>query len=98
MRQLVGPCEGPSIRHQCELLEIWRSGWYYEATPESAENLALMLRLDQLHMDHPVYGSRRLRKLLDREGWSLNRKRVARLMGLMGIEAIYPCRRGSCFV
>lgn len=95
MRQLIGPCQGPSIRHQCELLSVWRSGWYYEPAPESAENLGLMRRLDQLHLEHPVYGSRRLGVLLDREGWSVNRKRVVRLMGLMGIEALYPRRRGS---
>jgi len=54
-----------------------------------------MRRLDQLHLEHPVYGSRRLGVLLDREGWSVNRKRVVRLMGLMGIEALYPRRSGS---
>jgi putative transposase len=54
-----------------------------------------MRYLDQRHLEHPVYGSRRLGVLLDREGWSVNRKRVVRLMGLMGIEALYPRRRGS---
>ena len=53
-----------------------------------------MRRLDQLHLDHPVYGSRRLTQLLRREGQEINRKRVVRLLRLMGLEAIYP--KGSC--
>lgn len=51
-----------------------------------------MRRLDQLHLEHPVYGSRRLLVLLEREGICVNRKRVVRLLGRMGIEAIYPRR------
>ena len=69
------------------------SGYYYQPCPETEENLHLMLCLDQLHLEHPVYGSRRLVQLLHREGWKANRKRVMRLMGVMGIEAIYPRRR-----
>lgn len=49
-----------------------------------------MRRLDELHLEHPVYGSRRLRELLRREGQLVNRKRVSRLLQIMGIEAIYP--------
>ncbi|MCW5554986.1 MAG: IS3 family transposase [Verrucomicrobiae bacterium] len=60
--------------------------------PESAENLALMRRLDELHLERPVYGSRRLTALLQREGLGVNRKRVQRLLRLMGVEAIYPKR------
>lgn len=71
---------------------ISRSGFYYEPVAESAENLALMRRLDELHMDHPVYGSRRLTVLLQREGREVNRKRVMRLLQLMGVEALYPKR------
>jgi len=77
------------------LVGISRSGFYYEPVPESEENLALMRRLDELHLDHPVYGSRRLRALLQREGRWVNRKRVARLLELMGVEAIYPKRNLS---
>jgi putative transposase len=51
-----------------------------------------MRRLDELHMDYPVYGSRRLRVMLEREGLLVNRKRVARLLQIMGVEAIYPKR------
>lgn len=51
-----------------------------------------MRRLDELHLEHPVYGSRRLTVMLRREGKAVNRKRVSRLLGLMGMEAIYPRR------
>jgi putative transposase len=74
------------------LAGISRSGYYYEPVAESAENLALMRRLDELHMAHPVYGSRRLRALLQREGCAINRKRVVRLLQVMGVEALYPKR------
>lgn len=73
-------------------MEISRSGFYYEPVPESPENLAVMRRLDELHLEYPVYGSRRLSVLLQREGREVNRKRVARLLRLMGVEAIYPQR------
>jgi putative transposase len=72
-----------------------RSGYYYEPVPESKENLALMRRLDELNLAHPVYGSRRLAALLEREGWIINRKRVVRLLRLMGVEAVYPKRQLS---
>jgi putative transposase len=72
-----------------------RSGYYYEPVPESEENLALMRRLDELNLEHPVYGSRRLRALLARAGLAVNRKRVVRLLRLMGVEAVYPKRQLS---
>ena len=71
---------------------ISRSGYYYVPCPETAENLALMRRLDELHMERPVYGSRRLTVLLQREGRVVNRKRVVRLLQVMGVQAIYPKR------
>jgi putative transposase len=89
-QDLVVPCEQLSIRRQCELVGISRGGFYYEPVVESQENLALMRRLDELHLEHPVYGSRRLRVLLQREGQEINRKRVVRLLRLMGVEAVYP--------
>lgn len=92
---MIELCTQPSIRHQCELLGLCRSGYYYEPCPETAENLALMRQLDQWHLEHPVYGSRRLTQLLRREGCQVNRKRVVRLLQLMGIEAIYPKGSGS---
>ena len=53
-----------SVRRQCELLQVCRSTYYYEAAPETPENLTLMRRLDQMHLEHPVYGSRKLAVLL----------------------------------
>ena len=86
---LVRPDLQVSLRHQCELLELCRSSYYYEPCPETEENLALMRRLDEMHLEHPVYGSRKLTVLLRREGQRINRKRVQRLLHVMGIEAIY---------
>jgi putative transposase len=91
-RTLIEPVEAPSIRRQCELLEISRTAYYYQPCPETPENLQLMRRLDELHLEHPVYGSRRLTVMLRRQGLGVNRKRVTRLLGVMGIEAIYPRR------
>jgi putative transposase len=72
------------------LLEISRTAYYYQPCPESEANLELMRRLDELHLEHPVYGSRRLAVLLHRQGCQVNRKRIRRLMRVMGIEALYP--------
>ena len=79
-----------SIRRQCELLGLSRSSLYYQGVPESAENLRLMRLLDQEYTAHPFLGSRRLRRWLNEQGEEVNRKRVQRLMRLMGLEAIYP--------
>jgi len=92
-RSLIESLREPSIRRQCELLEISRTAYYYEPCPETEENLQLMRRLDELHLERPAYGSRRLTVLLQRQGQGVNRKRVVRLLRLMGIEALYP--RGS---
>jgi len=94
-RNWIEPCPELSLRQQCELMGLSRSGYYYEPVPESEENLALMRRLDELNLAHPVYGSRRLAALLEREGWIINRKRVVRLLRLMGVEAVYPKRQLS---
>jgi len=83
------------VRHQCELLDLCRSSYYYQCCPETEANLALMRRLDELHLEHPVYGSRKLAVSLRREGLVINRKRVVRLLRLMGIEAIYRRRNTS---
>jgi putative transposase len=79
-----------SIRRQCELLRVGRSGLYYEPVPDSAENLALMRRIDELHMKWPFYGSRKLTLELRAEGHEINRKRVQRLMRQIGIESVAP--------
>jgi putative transposase len=83
------------IRRQCELLGVSRSGLYYEAEPTSAEELAVMRRIDELHLKYPFYGSRKLSLELKREGRDANRKRVQRLMRLMGLEARAPKAKTS---
>jgi putative transposase len=80
----------PSVRRQCELLRVCRSGLYYEPTPTSPEELALMRRIDELHLNQPFYGSRKLSYLLRQEGSDANRKRIQRLMRVMGLEAMVP--------
>ena len=79
-----------SVRRQCELLGLNRSTWYYEPAAETATNLALMRRIDEQYVLRPYYGSRRMTVWLRGEGEEINRKRVQRLMRLMGLEAIYP--------
>jgi putative transposase len=74
---------------QCKLLKVARSSLYYRPTPVSADDLAVMRRMDELHMAWPFYGSRRMTAVLRREGWPVNRKRIKRLMRIMALEAIY---------
>jgi putative transposase len=79
-----------SIRRQCELLGLNRSSFYHEPATETIENLRLMRRIDEQYLKTPFFGSRRMAAWLAREGEEVNRKRVKRLMGLMGLEAIHP--------
>jgi putative transposase len=79
-----------SVRRQCELLGVHRSGLYYEPVGESAVNLGLMRLLDEQYTQTPFYGSRKMRAWLASMGHRVNRKRVARLMELLGLEAVYP--------
>jgi putative transposase len=80
---------GLSTVEQCRLLKLARSTLYYRPAPVSADDLAVMRRMDELHLAWPFYGSRRMAAVLRRDGWSANRKRVKRLMRVMGLEAIY---------
>jgi len=77
-----------SIARQCELIRLSRSTCYYTPVGETAENLALMKAIDREYLETPFYGSRRMAVVL-----GVNRKRIARLMRLMGLEAVYPKRR-----
>jgi putative transposase len=86
------------VRRQCQLLGLHRSAWYYEPVPETEANLALMRRIDEQYLRTPFYGSRRMAAWLEREGHLVNRKRVQRLMRLMGLEAIYPKPRTTVTV
>jgi putative transposase len=83
------------VRRQCELLGLSRSSLYYEPAGETAENLRLMRLLDEQYTACPFYGSRRMTAWLVRQGEAVNRKRVRRLLGLMGLEALYPKPRLS---
>ena len=78
----------PIVR-QCQILELARSTAYYQAQPESPEDLTLMRRIDELHMDWPFAGARMLRRLLKREGQAVGRRHVSTLMKRMGIHALY---------
>jgi len=80
---------------QCELLGLCRSSLYYYPKPASEADLALMRRIDELHLKHPFLGARRLARMLQREGIEVGRRHVGTLLQLMGIEAIYRKRRTS---
>jgi putative transposase len=84
-----------SVRRQCELLGLSRSSLYYEPGGEAAEDLRLMRRIDEQYTACPFYGSRRMTAWLTEHGEEVNRKRVQRLMRVMGLEAIYPKPRLS---
>ena len=81
--------ESLSIRRQCELLSLNRSTLYYHGVGESEENLRLMRLLDEQYLRTPFYGSRRMTRWLVSQGYTVNRKRVQRLLQLMGLEAVY---------
>src|SRR6516164_6777314 len=80
----AGP--GLSLSRQCQLLSISRSSFYDTPHGQSAENLALMRRIDELFLRHPFYGSRQMVRQLRRDGVSVGRRRIRRLMRLMGLE------------
>jgi putative transposase len=82
-----------SIFRQCELVGLSRSTFYLPVATESAENLRLMRLIDEQYLKTPFYGSRRMTAFLERRGEAVNRKRVRRLMGLMGLEGLHPRRR-----
>ncbi len=86
---------GLSLSRQCELVSISRSSFYYQPKGESAENLGLMRRIDEVFLKYPFYGSRQMVRHLRREGIHVGRHRVRRLMRLMGLEAIYQAPRTS---
>jgi putative transposase len=92
---MIAPEAGLSVSRQCALLGIARSSFYYRPQPESAEELDLLKRLDRIFTSHPVYGSRRLQVALLREGISIGRRRVRRLMRKLGLWAVRPKRNTS---
>lgn len=79
-----------SISQQCQLLGLARSSYYYQPVSESEENLLLMRLLDEQYTRTPFYGTRKMTAWLNAQGYPVERKRVRRLLRLMGLEAIYP--------
>ena len=77
------------VRRQCQLLKLARSTAYYQPLPVSETVLAVMRRIDELHLQYPFAGARMLRDLLRQEGRAIGRHQVATLMRRMGIEALY---------
>ena len=81
-----------SVQRQCELLSLPRSSYYRPCSllEESAENLQLMRLIDEEYLRHPFYGTRKMRDYLQRQGYTVNRKRVQRLMRKMGLASVAP--------
>ena len=84
-----------SVVRQCTLLSLSRSSVYYQPVKTSQENLKLMKLIDRQYLDQPFYGSRRMTACLRNQSYDVNRKRVRRLMGIMGLRAIYRRPRTS---
>jgi putative transposase len=96
LRALVEPDHAAlSVRRQCALLGLNRASFYYQAAAASAADLRLMRLRDEEYTRHPFYGSRKLTRWLRDQGEAVNRKRVQRLLRVMGLEAIYPKPRLS---
>ena len=83
------------VTQRCRFLDVARSTTYYRPKPVCGEDLGLMRLIDDIHLQLPFYGSRRIRDELEDRGRPVNRKRVQRLMRLMGLAALYPKRRTS---
>ena len=85
-----------SIRRQCDLIGLNRSTYYWQPADESPLNLELMRLIDQEYTRAPFYGYRKMTaRLNNQHGFAVNHKRVARLMGTMGLQAVYPRPRTS---
>ena len=87
-----------SLSRQCELVSISRSSFYYTPRGESAENLALMRRIDELFLRYPFYGSRQMVRQLRREGIAVGRHRVRRSIRRMGLEASKGGKRNDLWI
>lgn len=92
---MIKPEGPPSIRQQCALLSLNRSTAYYAPVPTPAEDLALMRLIDELYTARPIYGSRKMAERLRERSHEVNRKRVQRLMRLMGLVGLQPRRSTS---
>jgi len=101
---MIGRGEKLSVKRQCELLGLNRTGVYYMPRPVPESDLKLMRQIDELHLRWPFYGGRRLARELAKQGFDVGRLHVATLMRRMGIEARYrkprtsiPAREGSIY-
>jgi len=94
-RNLVDNQHEMSIRNQCDLLSVHRSGLYYAPKGEKSENLEIMRIMDEHYLKHPTEGVIRMQDMLFALGFVVNHKRVRRLLRLMGLMAIYPKRNLS---
>ncbi len=93
---MINKDHGLLVAAQCRALDIARSTAYYQPAPAvSAEDLDLMRQIDEIYLKWPFYGTRQMRDELVRRGYRVNRKRVQRLMRVIGLQAIYPRRRTS---
>ena len=79
-----------TIQRQCELINLNRSSYYLKPGSEGIENLKLMRLIDEEYTKYPFYGTRRMKAVLAKKGYEINRKKIQRLMSLIGIQAIYP--------
>ena len=86
---MIDPSHGLPIARQVKLLNISRGSVYYKPRAVPAGDLAIMRRIDELHLNYPFAGSRMLRDMLRREAVEIGRRRVATMMRRMGIEALY---------
>jgi len=89
-RELIANEHVLSIRGQCQVLSVHRSGLYYKPQGESQDNLKIMRLMDGHYLDHPSEGVLRMQDYLRHNGFRVNHKRVRRLLRLMGLMAIYP--------
>jgi len=96
-RRAAVDCQHPllSVVRQCKLLDISRSGLYYQPVEVSEEELTLMKLIDRQYLATPFYGARKIAAWLKSQGYTVNRKHVRRLMQVMGLKAIYRRPRTS---
>jgi len=87
---MIAPSQQLGISRQCGMLGIPRSSYYYQPKPTSPEVLELIRQIDEMYLQASTSGSRSMKRQFKRQGQKVNRKRIQRLMRLMGIEAIYP--------
>ncbi|MDD4464842.1 MAG: IS3 family transposase [Desulfobacterales bacterium] len=88
-QEMIDKEEKLPVTRQCKLLELNRSGVYYKPAPLSERDIELMRQIDEIHLQCPFYGSRKIRDELWSKGYDLGRDKVRRLMRLMGVEALY---------